>query len=63
MVSGQLGQLLELGRILVQFSLLHLEFKELLLCPFSAHNILEILGKVVDHSVPNPFVGVSSSSS
>ena len=61
MVSGQLGQLLELGRIFIQFSSLHLEFKEFLLCPFSAHDILEILGKVVDNSVPNPFVGVSPS--
>ena len=63
MVSGQLGQLLELGRILVQLFSLHLELEEFLLGPFLAHNILEVLGKVVDHSFPDPFIGVSSSHS
>ena len=62
MVSGQLGQLLELGRVLVQLSSLHLEFEELLLGPFPAHNVLEVLGKVIDHCVPDPFVGVSYTS-
>ena len=61
MVSSQFGQLLELGCIFVQFSSLHLELEEPLLGPFSAHDVLEVLGKVVDHSVPNPFIGVSPS--
>ena len=60
-VSGQFGQLLELGGVFVQLSSLHSELEELLLGPFSAHNILEILGKIVDHSIPDPFVGISPS--
>ena len=63
MVSGQLGQLLELGCILVQLSSFHLELEELLLSPFLAHDVLEVLGKVIDHSFPDPFIGVSSSHS
>ena len=63
MVSGQLSQLLELGRILVQLPSLHLELEELLFSPFSAHDVLEVLGKVIDHSFPDPFIGVSSSHS
>ena len=61
MVSGQFGQLLELGGVFVELSSLHPKFEELLLRPFSAHNILEILGEVIDHRVPDPFIGVSSS--
>ena len=62
MVSSQFGQLLELGGIFVEFSSFHLEFKELLFRPVPAHDILEILGKVIDHCVPDPFIGVSSPS-
>ena len=62
-VAGQLCQLLELGCILVQFPSFHLELEELLFGSFPAHNILEILGEVIDHSIPDPFVGVSSPSS
>ena len=61
MVSGKLGQLLKLGHVFVQLSFLHSEFEEFLLSPFSAHDILEILGEVVDHSIPDPFIGISSS--
>ena len=60
MVSSQFGQLLELGRVFVQLSSLHLEFEELLLGPFPAHHVLEVLGKVIDHCIPDPFIGVSS---
>ena len=63
MVSSQLGQLLELGSVLIQLSSLHSELEELLLGPFSTHDVLEILGKVIDHSFPDPFIGVSSSHS
>ena len=62
MVSGKLGQLLELGHIFVQLSSLHSELEEFLLGPLSAHDVLEILGKVINHGVPDPFVCVSSSS-
>ena len=61
MVSGQFGQLLELGCVLVQLSFLHPKFEEPLLGPFPAHDVLEILGKIVDHCVPDPLIGVSSS--
>ena len=30
---------------------------------FLAHYVLEILGEVIDHCVPDPFIGVSSPSS
>ena len=63
MIPSQLGQLLELGCIFVQLSSLHLEFKEFLLGPFLAHDVLEVLGKVVDHSFPDSFIGVPSSRS
>ena len=59
-VSGQFGQLLKLGRILVQLSSLHFEFEEFLLGPFLGHDVLEILGKIINHGFPDPFVGVSS---
>ena len=36
--------------------------KELFLHPFLAHDVLEVLGKVIDHCVPDPFIHVSSSS-
>ena len=62
-VSSQLGQLLELRHIFVQLSSLHLELEELLFGPFSAHDVLEVLGKVIDHSFPDPFIGVSYSRS
>ena len=61
MVSGELGQLLKLGSVFVQLSSLHSEFKELLLGPFSAHDVLEILGEIIDHCVPDPFVCLPSS--
>ena len=61
MISSKFSQLLELGCVFVQLSSLHLEFKELLLGLFSAHDILEVLGKVIDHSVPDPFVHFPSS--
>ena len=60
MVSGQFGQLLELGCVLVQLSSLHFELEKLLLGPFSAHDILEVLGKIINHSFPDPFISVSS---
>ena len=59
-VSGRFSQLRELGRVFVQLSPLHSEFEEFLLGPFPAHDILEVLGKVVNHGVPDPFVCVPS---
>ena len=59
-VSGKFSQLLELGCVFVQLSPLHLEFKEFLLSLFLAHDILEVLGKVVNHGVPDPFICVPS---
>ena len=32
------------------------------MCPFLAHDILEILGEVIDHCVPDPFIGVPATS-
>ena len=61
-VSSKFGQLLELGHVFIQLSPLHSEFEEFLLGSFSAHDILEILGEVVNHSVPDPFIHVPSSS-
>ena len=61
-VPSKFGQLLELGCVFIQLSFLHSEFEEFLLSSFPAHDILEILGKVIDHSVPDPFVCVPSSS-
>ena len=61
MVPGKFGQLLKLGCVFVQLPSLHSEFEEFLLSPFSAHDILEILGKVINHGVPDPFISVSSS--
>ena len=61
MVSSQFGQLLELGRIFIQLSSFHFELEELLLSPFLTHDILEVLGEVIDHSFPDPFISVSSS--
>ena len=60
-VSCELSQLLELGHVFIQLSFLHSEFEELLLGPFSAHDILEILGEIVDHCVPDPFICLPSS--
>ena len=61
MVSGQLGQLLELGGVLVELSSFHLEFEEPFFSSLSTHDILEVLGEVIDHSVPDLFVCVSPS--
>ena len=61
MVPGELGQLLELGRVFIQLSPLHSEFEELLLGPFSAHDVLEVLGEIVNHCVPDPFICLPSS--
>ena len=55
-ISGQFGQLLESRRVFVQFPSFHLEFEEFFLGFFLAHYILEILGEVIDHSVPDPFI-------
>ena len=60
-VSCKLSQLLELGCVFIQLSSLHSEFEELLLGPFSAHDILEILGEIIDHRVPDPFICLPSS--
>ena len=58
---GQFAELLILGCVVVQLPSLHAEFEELFLSPFLAHDVLEVLGKVVNHCFPNPFVGVPSS--
>ena len=60
MISCELSQLLELGCVFVQLSFLHLEFEEPLLGSFSAHDILEVLGEIVDHCVPDPFICLPS---
>ena len=60
-VPCKLCQLLELGRVFIQLSSLHPEFEEFLLSSFSAHDILEVLGEIVDHGVPDPFVRIPSS--
>ena len=39
-----------------------MELEELFLGLFLTHNVLEVLGKIVDHCVPDPFIGVPPSS-
>ena len=48
-VPCKFTELLVFGRVIIQFSPLHSEFKELLLGPFLAHDVLEVLGEVIDH--------------
>ena len=59
-VSSKFGQLLELGHVFIQLSPLHSEFEEFLLGLFLAHDILEVLGEVINHGVPDPFICVPS---
>ena len=61
MEPSELSQLLKLGHVFVQLPFLHSELEEFLLSPLSAHDILEILGEVVNHGVPDPFISISSS--
>ena len=59
-VSGKFGQLLKLGCVFIQLSSLHSEFEEFLLGLLPPHDVLEVLGKVVNHGVPDPFICVPS---